>query len=433
MSLAGSPSGSSTNSPTGHCEFGPVRLACMSRTTVLVGFAEALAAPEVVWSLVDQGFHVVAFARKGRASAIRHSHHVVVHEISAPESGLDAALSDLRALSASLSSKADGGAPCILFPLDDTAVWLSSKVRLDQGWLSAGPQGACAELALNKSVQTRMALEAGFNVPKTLVAQTAREIFEFCDAQSFPVILKPAQCVPTREDRIDRCRKWICANRSGLERAVAEWAERIPLLVQPFIVGTGEGIFGLAAPDGVRAWSAHRRLRMMNPHGSGSSACVSQSVPRDLRETVETLVRAAKWRGLFMIELLRDAAGKPWFVEINGRPWGSMALSRHQGLEYPAWHVMLALDEHSPAGRAVSSAAGLVCRHVGREIMNLLFVLRGPKSKALTNWPSLPKTLREVLRIHRGDVYYNWRRDDARVFLADCYYTIYGNLFKSSN
>ena len=29
---------------------------------VLVGFAEALAAPEVVWSLVDDGFQVVAFA-----------------------------------------------------------------------------------------------------------------------------------------------------------------------------------------------------------------------------------------------------------------------------------------------------------------------------------------------------------------------------------
>lgn len=404
----------------------------MSLTTVLVGFAEARAAPEVVWSLVDQGFHVVAFARKGRASAIRHSHHVVVHEISAPESSLEAALSDLHSLTASLSSTADG-APHILFPLDDTAVWLSGKLHLDHGWVSAGPDCACAELALNKSVQMQMALEAGFNVPKTLLARTASEIFEFCDAELFPVILKPAECVPTSDDRIHRCRKWICANRGELERAVAEWAERVPLLVQPFVVGTGEGIFGLAAPDGVRAWSAHRRLRMMNPQGSGSSACVSQAVPQNLRKTVETLIRVAKWRGLFMIELLRDPAGKAWFVEINGRPWGSMALSRHQGLEYPAWHVMLALDQQSPAGRAVSSAAGVVCRHVGREIMNLLFVLRGPKSKALTNWPSLPKTLRDVLRIHRGDVYYNWRRDDAKVFLADCYYTIYGNLFTSRN
>src|ERR1700688_2316834 len=65
---------------------------------VLVGFAEALSAPETVWSLLDGGFHVIAFARKGRSSALRHSRHVVCHEICAPESDLQASLSDLRSL-----------------------------------------------------------------------------------------------------------------------------------------------------------------------------------------------------------------------------------------------------------------------------------------------------------------------------------------------
>ena len=53
---------------------------------------------------------------------------------------------------------------------------------------------------------------------------------------------------------------------------------------------------------------------------------------------------------MFMIELLRDRTGKVWFVELNGRPWGSMALSRRQGFEYPAWHVKLAIDPQSRAG-----------------------------------------------------------------------------------
>ena len=57
---------------------------------------------------------------------------------------------------------------------------------------------------------------------------------------------------------------------------------------------------------------------MMNPHGSGSSACVSQPVPVDLRSIALRFVREAQWVGLFMIEMLRDNAGDLWFIEFNG-------------------------------------------------------------------------------------------------------------------
>jgi len=226
---------------------------------VLVGFAEALSAPETVWSLVDDGFQVVAFARRGRASALRHSRHIVCHEITPPEADLQAALKDLDSLMASLSAGEDG-TERILFPLDDKAVWLGKKMHFGNPWLLAGPQGATAELALNKCVQVQMAQDAGFNVPKSVVARTAREVLAFSATEPFPIILKPMECVPIREGRLQECRKFVCANTVELQRALVEWGERVPLLVQAFIGGTGEGVFGLAAPEGIRAWSAHRRL-----------------------------------------------------------------------------------------------------------------------------------------------------------------------------
>jgi hypothetical protein len=63
--------------------------------------------------------------------------------------------------------------------------------------------------------------------------------------------------------------------------------------------------------------------------------------------------------------------------------------------------------------------------------MHLLFVLRGPKSRALTNWPSFWKTLEGIGRVHGGMGLYNWRRDDSKVFFADIYYTLRDNLFKT--
>ena len=189
----------------------------MSQTTVLIGFAEAMSAPEVLWSLVDAGFRVVAFARRGKPSALRHSRYVSCHEICAPESDIQASLSELEALVKSLGSQTGEGQR-ILFPLDDKAVWLCSKLNLERSWRLAGPSGSCADLALRKDVQVAAAREAGFNVPQTLLARTANDLIAFAGNESYPVILKAAECVPIYQGRVHSCRKWICANRSELDR-----------------------------------------------------------------------------------------------------------------------------------------------------------------------------------------------------------------------
>jgi hypothetical protein len=132
-----------------------------------------------------------------------------------------------------------------------------------------------------------------------------------------------------------------------------------------------------------------------------------------------------------MIELLRDPSGTLWFIELNGRPWGSMALSRRQGLEYPAWQARLVLGQEIVAKGESACAPGLVCRHPGRELMHLLFVLRGPKSSALSNWPTFWTALANVLQVRWGDTLYNWRREYMKVFIADFYYTLRNNLMKS--
>jgi hypothetical protein len=179
-------------------------------------------------------------------------------------------------------------------------------------------------------------------------------------------------------------------------------------------------------------WSAHRRLRMMNPHGSGSSACTSIPVPGTLKVPIERFIRASGWLGMFMIELLVDRTGTTWFVELNGRSWGSMALSRRQGFEYPAWTVKQLLNAASLDDLRPPGTGQFVCRNIGRECMHLLFVLRGPESKAVdATWPPFWRTTIDMLSVRSGDSLYNWRRDDPRVFFSDWWYTISNQLFKA--
>jgi predicted ATP-grasp superfamily ATP-dependent carboligase len=398
---------------------------------VLMGFAEAEAAPEVAWSLVDAGARVVAFCRRGHGSPLRHSRYVTCHEISRPEEDADAAGMDLCALMR--RTKAESGAlPTVLFPLDDMAVWLCDRAGRDSSWVFAGPRGDQAALALDKSRQIALARLCGMNVPEAIEARTVADVHGFARSAGFPLILKSSECVSVEDGRRLPRRAWLVAGEDELQRATSQWDARTPLLAQRFIAGGGEGVFGVRGPDGVRGWSGHRRLRMMNPHGSGSSACVAQDVAADVRCQVEAFLDKAGWRGLFMIEMLRDTAGTLWFIELNGRPWGSMALARRQGLEYPAWHVSLAQNEQSVAGRTSTMAPGLVCRNVGRELMHLAFVFRGPKSAAPIPWPSFWQSVKDVATIRRRDGIYNWRASDWRVFVADVCGTISKNALKPS-
>jgi hypothetical protein len=197
-----------------------------------------------------------------------------------------------------------------------------------------------------------------------------------------------------------------------------------PALVQPLIAGQGEGIFGFAAAGGITAWSGHRRIRMMNPHGSGASACRLRPVEPGLMEAARRLMTGIGWRGPFMIELLRDAAGTAHFMELNGRLWGSTALVRRAGLDYPAWAVAQALDPGFAPPEVQPRDPGVV-RHLGRDLVHLLFVLRGPQSAFhRAGWPRFWPALGAVLRPGPGRQFYNWDPGHRWFHLRDAASTV---------
>ena len=394
--------------------------------TVVIGFAESLSAPEVVWSLADHGYTVAAFTRKSRRPAVRHSHYVRLFEITAPEQDLAQAMEDLRFKVERIRAAAG---TVVMMPLDDAAVWLCGRAEFSGGVIFAGPRGAKVEIALNKQMQIELAQYSGFSVPSAKYVETAKDVRP--EDFEFPVIFKPAAAVAENGDKLGKGQSWICSDGTELGGMLAAWGGRTPMLSQKFIPGVGEGIFGLATKRGVVAWSGHRRLRMMNPHGSGASACTVAPEPdASTKAAVGRFLSSCDWRGLFMIEMLRDQSGKLWFIEFNGRCWGSMALARQTGLHYPAWSVQLALAPNTAPNMPQARNGAPVCRHLGREMLHLLFVLRGSKSKALTTWPSIWSACFHVLRIGRNDHWYNWRKDDARVFFSDCYRTIRDQVFK---
>lgn len=382
------------------------------KPTVLIGFADALAAIESAWCLADHGFEVCAFTRAGTRPALARSRLVRVLPITAPEQDASRSVAELSTLIRDLR-------PAAVLPLDDHAVWLADQYAQQpeaEKPVIAGPTGKLATIALDKREQLLLAATAGFAVPESADAAAERPPGEG------PWMVKPALAVQLRDGRLRRPTGRMASTPSQVREVAA--AIGGPAIAQPMIEGTGEGVFGIATAAAIAAVSAHRRVRMMNPRGSGSSACRSVPLAADLKDPVQQFLSGCDWRGLFMVEMLRDAAGRPWFMELNGRTWGSMALARHRGLGYPGWAVRAALDpDFAPPypGMAEVQAPHVTARHLGREIVHLGMVLaRGGAPRIAT--------ARDVLIPHRGERWYNWRPGEPAVFAADTWSTVRGQL-----
>lgn len=393
---------------------------------VVIGFAESFSAPEVAWSLSTHGFTPLAFARKQSGAALRVSRYSEVFDLTPPE--IDA-VTTVREVAGKFQQLLEAGiTKLVVLPLDDTTIWICSQIKSDMRLVILGSGGFGSEFALQKELQVKTARATGFNIPETTLVEPG---YTFDKSKlPVPVIFKPNQAISFKGGKLCKERFHICFNVPELEQAIEKCTPGEPMLAQQFISGIGEGLFGLATPHGVEAWSAHRRIRMMNPQGSGSSACMSIAPHPDDIEAGVRLIDHIGWIGPFMIELLRDGDGKSWFIEFNGRLWGSTALARRCGLEYPAWAVLEAIGQSHQIAKRSHPPSGVICRHAGREIVHALLMLRGRHSRGQTQWPSRFTSIKELLTFRKDEFWYNWRRDDWRVFIRDVLQTISENIFK---
>ena len=375
---------------------------------VLIGFADALSAPEVADSLLDAGVPVVAFARAGKHSPLRYLKGVELVEVTAPEIDFDASVNEIAAIAARCEAT---------MPLDDPALLVADRAVPAEATL-VGPRGSQLEFALDKRLQMRAAEAAGFAVPawSELDATGCAP-----DEMGFPLMLKPALAAEVRDGRLARPSPRPVADAAELADLRRSLGAQTPAIVQEWLEGTGRGLFGLAGEESIHHLSAHRRVRMMNPAGSGSSACAATDVPASIVPSAREMLLSAGWRGMFMIELL-ESAGRLWFMELNGRPWGSIALSRRLGFEYPAWALACARDP-AVALPPAPPPRDLVCRNLGREFVHLLFVMRGPRT-AVGAWPPRGRTVREMLTNPRTSAWYNHGASMRRLFWHDAWRTV---------
>jgi predicted ATP-grasp superfamily ATP-dependent carboligase len=131
-----------------------------------------------------------------------------------------------------------------------------------------------------------------------------------------------------------------------LERNNIEFGD---FILQEFISAPGYGVSALFNHGEMKAKFTHRRLRERSPKGGPSTLRESINLPI-LEEYAERLLRHVGHHGVAMVEFKYDAAtGKVWFLEVNPRWWGSLALATQSGVDFPVLiHQMIHEEISSP-------------------------------------------------------------------------------------
>lgn len=243
--------------------------------------------------------------------------------------------------------------------------------------LALAPERALA-LAIDKRATLNVAERLGLNVPPGVTVTDLASAEEALDAVGLPVVVKPAvswvssgpaawRAAPglarTREDAIEQVRRLV--------------AGKVGALLQRWLGGTRETVSVLFADGAMWATFAQRADRVYPLLGGADVLCTSIPMPGDIGPMSEALIRELSLEGFSQIEFRRDAAGRPFLMEINSRLSASIEAAVRAGVDFPLLLYKWAAGE--PMRPAGSYRCGTRMRYLKGDFSWLKAALRDPQ------------------------------------------------------
>lgn len=187
-----------------------------------------------------------------------------------------------------------------------------------------------------------IARELQIPVPKQFSLSAYANVAALAKAATYPAIVKIGveAGLPPAE------RYSIVSDAAELEQAVKRFSRYTDApVIQEFVVGDGIGVEALYDFEHRQvAAFCHRRLREYPLSGGPSTYCESLHHPA-AEAYARRLLDRLRWTGLAMVEFKIDArTSTPMLMEINPRPWGSIALPIRAGTDFPWLAYRLARD-----------------------------------------------------------------------------------------
>ena len=235
----------------------------------------------------------------------------------------------------------------VLIPMGDAAAELASYARNAIGSRTrlAMPSREAYELCHDKEQTLRLGKKLGVPVPSYQTLRRWEDLERLRITRSrFPCYLKPIHSAKVVGDTIAEFR----VRKARTETQLLDFCRfnlgNVPVMLQEECLGVGAGVYVLAKQG--RILSMVQQVRLHEPHdGGGSSYRMTTAMDPRLEEYSRVIIKESRWTGVAMIEFKGQPESGDWtLMEINGRLWGSLALTIRAGLDFPWWLYQLCTD-----------------------------------------------------------------------------------------
>jgi len=236
------------------------------------------------------------------------------------------------------------------------------------------PPAAVVERCTDKLVLTEAAGPAGLAAPETAVCDSIEEAVVAAERLGFPVVLKPRRTVFSHGEEAVHLASSLVADEAALRAELP--GAGLPCLIQRRETGSMLSVAGVMANGELLAATVSRYLRTWPPEGGPVSFSRSIEAPPSLLDSVARLASAIGWNGIFELELIELADGRPAVLDFNPRIYGSLALAVKAGTPLPAIWCDWLLQGKQDRSRG---RAGVYYRWEDAELRNALKLLRAGK------------------------------------------------------
>jgi protein-tyrosine-phosphatase/predicted ATP-grasp superfamily ATP-dependent carboligase len=248
----------------------------------------------------------------------------------------------------------------LILPVSEAAIVaaMSCQSRLPSAATVIAPSPTSLQYTLSKRRATMRAVALGIPCPRT-----AFSVAELPTVEA-PYLVKTDNRL-MGDGSYRKGKNWYIDDAGELSDLLVELDERgEQWVVQEYVVGTGEGAFLLTWQGRLVLEFAHQRIHEVPFHGGVSSLRKSVRDPA-LVAMAAKLLAAIGYAGVAMVEFRRSRLNQlPYFLEINGRLWGSIALALHAGADFPAKLVDCYAGGTVVPASSADYAAEIYCRNV---------------------------------------------------------------------
>jgi predicted ATP-grasp superfamily ATP-dependent carboligase len=255
--------------------------------------------------------------------------------------------------------------PDVYIPADEE-IYLVARHRADFDALDVSvpiSHSAVLERLHDKSSSVALARSLDIPTPDTSVPMTMHAVHDFAHRHGGRLVLKVTRRLKAESRMVTSGVWWIAASElpERLEHIMAEHSFGFgDFLVQEGVPGRGYGVSVLMNSGRIRGRFVHRRLRERVLTGGPSTLRESTTHAR-LEEYAERLLSEVEFHGVAMVEFRVDEeTGQVWFIEVNPRFWGSLALAIQAGVDFPLLLYLMARD--GDVDPVLSYKSGVVVR-----------------------------------------------------------------------